>query len=299
MSILTTMTFAQTDKETEIYNLDQSLDKIDLKFEDDELIIVDEKNDTTRIKFGNKNIEIIEDGDGGTRITVRKDKEKKEKERHEKSGFEGNWSGIEFGLNNLLNNKFSTNLEPSASFMDLNTNRSINLNINIFQYDIGFGTDKAGLVSGIGLELNNYFFDGNNNITKDENGQIIELIPHFMSSPGSTILRSKLATRYVTVPLLLEFHIPAGRSYAYLSAGLIGGAKIGSNTKIVYKELGNRQKSKVKDDFSLSSIRYGLTFRAGYRELHLFANYYPVPLFEKNRGPELYPFSVGLRLIPF
>ncbi len=264
----------------------------------EELIIIEEGKDTTRIKIGKRGIEIIEDKEGRTSIDIKELKED-ESGRKKKTSFKGNWSGLELGLNNFVNSDFSSGLDPSAAFMDINTNRSLNFNINFMQYDLGFGNNRAGIVTGLGFEISNYFFDGDNNIRKNTEGVIIEYIPSFVTEPGSSIIKSKLTTNYLTVPLLLEFHIPAGKKNIHLSGGIIGGAKIVSSTKIVYKERGDRQKDKVKDDFNIHPLRYGYTARLGYRNLNLFANYYPVPIFEKGKGPELYPYSVGLRLLKF
>lgn len=277
---------------------------------EEEIVVVEEGKDTTRIKIGGKGIEIIEGKDGTTRVEIKDIKtetpekdtsseSESESEPSKEAKFKGNWAGVELGLNNFVNSDFSSSLDPSQDFMDLNTNRSINVNINFLQYDIGLGTNKVGLVTGMGFELSNYFFDGNNNIRKDANGQIVEYIPAYLNESESNIVKSKLATTYLTVPLLLEFQIPAGKKRIHISGGVIGGAKIGSRTKIVYKDRGNKQKEKVKDDFNLASLRYGYTVRAGYRNLNLFANYYPVSIFEKGKGPELYPFSIGLRLVSF
>ncbi|MCK4465033.1 MAG: outer membrane beta-barrel protein, partial [Bacteroidales bacterium] len=113
--------------------------------------------------------------------------------------------------------------------------------------------------------------------------------------------KSKFATSYLTVPLLLEFQVPAGKRSRrlFFSGGVIGGLKIGSHTKMVYKENGNRKKDKNRGDFNLSPLRYGVTARVGYRALKVFANFYLTPLFEDGAGPELYPFSVGLVFATF
>jgi hypothetical protein len=77
---------------------------------------------------------------------------------------------------------------------------------------------------------------------------------------------------------------------------VIGGIKLFSNTKIKYVENGINRKEKLKGDYYLSPLRYGLTARAGYKALKLYVNYYPTPLFMADRGPELYPVSGGLVL---
>jgi hypothetical protein len=277
---------------------------------ENETVVVDENKDTTRIKVGNKGIIIIE-GDKGTQVNIENIDENSEESENfselndedvdnedieSKAKFKPHWEGIEIGLNNYVNSNGSMSLDPIMSFMDLNTSRSWNFNVNFLQYGFGLGTDKIGLVTGLGFEWNNYHFDNDNNIQKVDG-----VIESFPLSPATypNIQKTKLQTTYLRAPLLVEFQIPAGSKRIYLSAGPIAGVKLGANTKIVYKENGDIQKVKDKDDYNLSSIRYGFTARAGYRGLKLFANYYLTPLFETNKGPELYPFSVGLTLADF
>jgi len=187
-------------------------------------------------------------------------------------------------------------LSPDNAYMDLNTGRSWNFNLNFLEYGLGFGTDKIGLVTGLGLEWNNYHFDHNNNIIENDEGRIVEYIPDIVVE-GGNLDKSKLQTTYLTMPLLMEFQIPAGKKRVFINGGVIGGVKLTSKTKMVYRESGDKQKDKVKDDFNLSSVRYGFTVRAGYRALKLHATYYPTSLFEEGKGPELYPFSVGLTVL--
>ena len=102
----------------------------------------------------------------------------------------------------------------------------------------------------------------------------------------------------MTVPLLMEFQIPSGKGRIHISGGVIGGLKLWSNTKITYTEGGDKSKEKNKSDFNLSPLRWGVTARVGYKEISLFANYYMTSLFKPGRGPELYPFTVGLAITP-
>ena len=174
--------------------------------------------------------------------------------------------------------------------MNLNTTRSWNYNLNFLEYGLGLGTSYAGLVTGMGIEWSNYIFDANNSIEETTGGNIINL------DPNAGVSKSKLGMTYLTVPLLLEFQIPAGKKSVHISAGAIGGVKIGSKTKIKYQDGGKDVK---KDDYSLSPLRYGATFRIGYRAINIFANYYITPLFGETATPEIYPFSIGLNLISF
>ena len=57
---------------------------------------------------------------------------------------------------------------------------------------------------------------------------------------------------------------------------------------------GEKQKSKVRDDFSLNVLRWGATARIGYENLQIFGTTYFTPMFEKGKGPEFYPYEIGL-----
>ena len=190
----------------------------------------------------------------------------------------------------------SMNLKGDLAWMDLKQARSWNFNINFMQYSIGLGSDKVGLVTGMGLEFNNYHFSNPISL-KVQDG--ITVIDSSYIQAGYKVDKTRLSTTNLTLPLLLEFQIPTSNKHRiYLSAGVIGGVRIGSHTKVVYDD-GDRNKNKNRGDFNIATFRYGLTARVGYRAIRLFANYYPVQLFEKGKGPEVYPFSVGLVLIPF
>ena len=48
--------------------------------------------------------------------------------------------------------------------------------------------------------------------------------------------KTKLAITYLNVPLLLEFQVPVNHNEGrlFVNAGIIGGVKIGSHTKVKY-----------------------------------------------------------------
>ena len=292
---------------TEIVPVSDEPQKTVVSVGPEETVVVAENQDTTRIKVGKKGIIIIE-GEKGTQVNIENLKDDQEKDENnnneestEESGndenpkFKPHWKSFELGLNNYLNSKGSMSLDNNTmGYMDLNTSRSWNFNVNFMQYGFGLVSDKIGLVTGLGAEWNNYHFDNANTISKGVDGRIVSLPVAYPN-----IQKNRLQTTYLRAPLLLEFQIPAGKKRIYISGGPVAGVKLFSNTKIVYKENGDKQRVKEKDDFNISPLRYGFTARAGYRGLKLFANYYMTPLFEADKGPELYPFSVGLTLADF
>jgi hypothetical protein len=261
---------------------------------ENEVLIVEENGDTVKVVLGSRGISIVE-GEEGTEIKVLDMDEERKTTPQKKQKFRPHFAGLEIGLNNYLTPDFDMNLPEDERFMDLNTGKSWNWNLNIVDYGFGFGTDKAGLASGLGFEFIYYNFDGQNSIRKDPvTGNIVEYIPEY----AGNITKSRMHIGYMTAPLLLEFQIPAGKKRIHISAGVIGGVKLWSNTKIKYKISSEKSKEKAKGDYNLSPLRWGFTARVGYRMINLYANYYMTPLFKENRGPELYPFAVGLA-IPF
>jgi hypothetical protein len=157
---------------------------------------------------------------------------------------------------------------------------------------VGLGTSYVGLATGLGFEFTYFNFEGQNSIMKDPTtGEIVEYVPPY----AGNISKSRLHTSHITIPLLLEFQIPTSRrGRIYISGGVMGTAKLWSNTKTKYKVAGDKSKEKTKSDYNLSPFRWGFTARAGYKNFGLYANYYMTTLFKPTTGPELHPFSVGL-----
>ncbi len=214
------------------------------------------------------------------------------KQTESKSKFRGHWIGIELGLNMLLSEDMSFELPSDAGFMETRMGKSWNMNLNIPKYSIGFFDDYIGMVTGLGIEWCNYrFYD--NNIMSDDNGNIIE-----ETYDTVNITKSKLTTSYLTIPLFIEAQFPKKYKRSdrvFVAAGIIGGLKLGSHTKVVYFENDDKMKSK-NGDLNLSPLKYGYTFRAGYKLAKIYVTYYATPLFEKNVNPETYPFNAGISL---
>ncbi|MEE4197714.1 MAG: outer membrane beta-barrel protein [Bacteroidales bacterium] len=254
-----------------------------------------QNNDTTNIRLKRKTVKIIENDEAEeTKIyVIKNNKEDWEYIWEDDDRFKGSWSGFSMGLSNFVDQDFSISRSGDDEFMDLNTGKSWNMNLNIAQYSVNLVNNKFGLVTGLGLEFNYYRFDRENSIQKDLNGVIIN-----QDLPDTwNIEKSKFSTTYATLPILLEVHTSSSSHKGIVfAAGVIGGAKLGSNTKVVYKEDGDKKKDKVRNDYNLNPFRYGITARLGVGDWLVYGTYYLTPLFEKDKGPELYPISVGLAL---
>lgn len=268
--------------ENGIDNIDKEIAEIEEEMgeKDDELKEAEEEADFD-IEFGDE--DWSEEWDFGKRIIKRKKK------------FQGHWAGLDIGLNNFMNEDYTLEMPENGEFMELNTARSWGVSLNFLEYNIPIIKSYVGLVTGMGFEWNHYYFDKKVRLIEDDATGAIT---------GETLDRdfqkNKLNTTYFNIPLILEIQIPASDGHRiHLAGGAVGGVRLGAKTKQTYELDGKKVKDKVKDDYNTSPYRYGLTFRVGYRGLRLFANYSMVPLFEKDKGPELYPFTVGLTIIDF
>lgn len=255
------------------------------------------ENDTSvNIRLGNRGLSILESlENGNTEIRVeRYDKDRDEwvyrdeDRQRRRNRFRGNWSGIEIGYNNYTSSRSRQMIPDPIDYMTLHSGKSHNFNINFAQLSLGLSR-HTGFVTGLGLNWNNYRFDGNNNIIKGEAG-MIEIL-----DPEEKLEKSKLTTLYLTVPFLFELQVPVNRgNHLNVAAGPIGAVKLLSHSKMVFEE---RRKVKSNSDFNLNLLRCGATVRAGYSNFQLYGTYYMTPLFRSGDGPggwDLYPFEVGL-----
>ncbi|MDP2336374.1 MAG: outer membrane beta-barrel protein, partial [Bacteroidota bacterium] len=177
----------------------------------------------------------------------------------------------------------------SRDFMLLNQGKSMEFDFNFYELNIGLARSYVGLVSGMGLSFNNYRFENPYTLGKGQYTTVPERL-----NPDN-LSKTKLAVSYLNVPLLLEFQIPVNQNEGrlFVNAGLIGGVKIGSHTKVKYGDTKNKDRS----GFNLNSFKYAATGRIGYKDMSLFFNYSLTPLFESGKGPELTPFTIGISFL--
>ncbi len=206
-----------------------------------------------------------------------------------KKKFKGHWAGLEFGFSNYLNSGYQLSLPTDGEFMELNPEKSWNFSLNILQQSVPFSR-YMGLVTGAGFDWTYYNLKQNIDLSAP-NGIIVPT-----EVTDRTYVKNVLQTAYFNVPLLMEFQIPTtkDKNRINISFGVIGSVKLMDRFKKVYEDNGNRIKYKVKEDYRVAPYKYALTARVGYKHYQLYANYSMVSLFEANRGPELYPLTVGI-----
>ncbi|MCU4176831.1 WG repeat-containing protein [Carboxylicivirga sp. N1Y90] len=255
------------------------------------IIIEDKGGEKTHIRILGGEV-IIEEQGSNTYIEMGPNRYRKERVSRNRR-FRGHYTGLEFGFNAYVSPDGSTNLPPESSFMDIDQNKSHTFAFNFLQWSIGLQRrGNIGLVTGLGLEYGSYRFSGPYILKKDEAGNI----DYDLSIRG--ISSNRLSTTYLNMPLLLEFQIPTNRNRHafYVSAGAVGGVRLHSFTRVKYNDGESPEKVRSTSDYNLQDWRYGAMVRMGYRAINLYGTYYMTPLFKKDTGPELYPFSVGLSI---
>lgn len=239
--------------------------------------------DTTIVRMGKKDVKVIE-REGKTVFQWGNGKHKKDK-----SGkFDGHWGGIEFGFNAFAKPDYSM-YATDKDFMSLNQGKSIEFNFNFYELNIGLYKNYIGLVSGMGLNFNNYRF---------ENAYTLKNVDNFTKAwplDPNDLEKTKLAVSYLTVPILFEFQIPVNQNEGrlFVNAGLVGGVKIGSHTKV--KQGGTKDKD--RSGFNLNPFKYEATARIGYKDVSLFGSYSLNSLFQSWKGPDLTSFTVGISFL--
>jgi hypothetical protein len=212
--------------------------------------------------------------------------------------FKGHWAGIEIGMNGFANADYRIYPDNEKNFLNSDLLRSNTLNLNILQYSKGIQKNRKniGLVTGVGLSFQSYRLDNNTTITTDETRKVHPEKLYFDSNQ-----KSKLSSLYLEVPLLLEFQVPIVNqaNHIYLSAGITGAKRLETHTKVKYRKEGKREKLKSPGDYSIQDYKMAGTFRIGYRWINLYATYDLIPLFENHKGPVLFPYTIGVKLISF
>ncbi|WP_372774483.1 outer membrane beta-barrel protein [Mangrovibacterium sp.] len=211
--------------------------------------------------------------------------------------FKGNWAGIFVSMNGLDQADYSMYTEVDDDFLKPTLWKSNGISINLIQGSVSLQRNRnfIGLVTGLGLDIQTYSLNQNTSIRKGAS----RIEPIYLAYEDNQ--KSKFSSTYLTVPALIEFQIPINHfaNRLYFSAGVIGSLRLSTHTKVKYRLDGKKQKLKVPGDFYLNDLRVSGTIRVGYRWINLFATYDLQPLFVDGKGPELYPFSIGLALITF
>lgn len=245
------------------------------------------KRDTTRIKMGKSTILIFNDSlnQGEYNHDFGKCDPACEQEKED-------WATliVDIGLNGYTTPDNKLSLPPAQFLMEIDYSRSRSFGLTVSLKGADLIKDRLYLAPGLGLSWNSYFFENNIRVSTSNDSTA------FISDSIFEFSKYKLRATYLEVPLVLGVRIGSLKTPLGLQVGVIGGFKINSIIKQKYTTDGVDYKVKVKDDFNINPFKLDAVARITISNIGLFARYSLTTLFEKNKAPELYPFSAGITI---
>jgi len=247
-------------------------------------------NDTIRIggmiivrKPGSNDREIITGKDRSIKIPSRKDKPE---------SVTTNWMVIDIGYSGF-NDKTNYSSVAAQAFapgstddwFDLRGIKSRNVNVWFFMQRLNMIEHVVNLKYGLGLELNNYFFD-DESIRFQKNPTLVVMDPGLKDAK-----KNKLAVDYLTVPLMLNFNFTPDRDKGFgFSAGVSGGFMYSARQKTKM----DGDKDKVKNDFDLKRWKLSYIGELNLGPVKLYGSYAVKTMWDK--GLDQTPYTVGFRI---
>jgi len=180
--------------------------------------------------------------------------------------------------------------------MKIKPERTFTYGLNIFEYNIPITKNSLGIATGAGLRWNSISLEEDINLVENENGVIVGEI---VNENIEDFKKNKLNIAYIKIPIIIEYQKQIKRRKLFFSTGIFGEMRTWSKQKQVYIIDDIKIKNKTIDNFQLSPFRYGFSARIGYGGIGLFFEYVLVPLFKEDKGPEMYPVMIGIRLVDF
>jgi hypothetical protein len=169
--------------------------------------------------------------------------------------------------------------------------RTLNQGINIYSmYTFPISKSNFTFAIGAGIGSHNLYSKG---------VLVSDSASYFSPISGISYDKSKLNITYLDFPLELRYK---SKAEYRVSIGFKLGVRISDHTKYKGNSLegtGKSVKQKTIGIENLENLRYGLTALAGYKWINITFFYSLSNIFIKDRGPEVYPISIGVALRPF
>lgn len=257
------------------------------------------KSDTIRIG----GIIIVKNGkkDKDVNITMgRKDKTKKKN-----PNVSTNWWIVDVGFNNYID---KTNYATAGSYLinrpgypnldkndfKLRSGKSVNVNIWLFMQRLNLIEHHVNLKYGVGLEINNYRYKSS--VSYKEGGPVpytaTQTNSPFIFRDSISFSKNKLATDYLTVPVMLNFvSNPNSRKKGIsLSAGVSAGYLFSQRNK---QKSDERGKDRNRGDYDLNTFKLSYVAELGLGPIRFYGSYSPKSMYDHSL--DMRPYTVGFR----
>ncbi len=232
------------------------------------------------------------------RIIIFDKDDKKVKLSHTKTDDDDfkHWRGLALGVNGYLTPDADFSMTPRYNYMSLNYGRSINVQWNIVQRNWHIYKNYVNLVSGFGIEWRRYMLDNKTTLNADSSFTWGTIDSTNTFKYTKNLFRSTM----LQVPLLVEFNTNKNPKKAFhIATGVIGQFMVGSRLKQEFERNNDEFEKNRKDNYNLSPFTLKAHASMGYSSFTAFGEYNLTSLFEKGKGPQLYPFVIGIRVLPW
>jgi len=273
-------------------------------------------------EFNTKNVKIEHHGEDTTFIIIHHNHNNHNKDMGccpfmcRKGKYNGHWAGIDFGWNGYVNSDHNMDFPASQKYLDLITSRSMTVNLNPFELNLNIAKNHFGLTSGLGLTFNNYYFSNSTLLVHDSSALVAYRLVDQNGNKADMKI-NKLSVIWLTLPVMFEYQTNSGIKWNsfHISLGVVGGVRLCAYTKQKFYsryttyylqddngiDIGSvyvdNKFTRTQSQYHLNPFKLDATVRIGWSFLNFFANYTVSQMFQKDQGPELYPWAIGITLL--
>lgn len=300
-----------TEEMKKIYVNDSMVTRVDV-FLDSTVISEDGQAsmDSIKVKIGNMKIVILDDQKDGAkgqkrmiideRVIINEDRDISFQDEDDRNDDGNNgesktnnpvWSGFGVTANGFMNaqNKIATDSE--LGFLALDPARSLGLQWNFLEKSFPIIKGYLGVTTGLGFQWNRYALKGNYDV--------YSVNDTIYGSLNTSVNYSKntLSSVYMQAPLLLQINSSKNPKESWtISAGIVGGLRIGGLHKTKWETNGNDKKDKTKDDFNFKPFSASLMALIGYGNWNLYMTYNLTDVFNEGSALSLRGVNAGILL---
>src|SRR5690606_39013330 len=163
-------------------------------------------------------------------------------------------------------------------------------------YDFPIKESNFSFAAGIGLSVSNVYFKNQRVIMNSPEDQI--LFQDVDSTSQNLYKKSKLMTSYLEAPFEIRFFgNKENRNQGFKAAvGMRVGVLIGASAKSKNSLPGYTVVEKTNTKRYVQTWRFAPTVRVGWGNFSIYGSYNISQLFNAGKGPEVFPYSLGICL---
>ncbi|MCO6461660.1 MAG: outer membrane beta-barrel protein [Saprospiraceae bacterium] len=205
------------------------------------------------------------------------------------------WAGFEMSVVGLSNELFEFQPNEQNPLWRLDQ-PSVSFHVNLLEHKFKLGTEYLKFVTGLGFQWDILRFK--NDVTLVNSRDKVELLP---SAFGTELKKNNLVLGQIQIPLLLNINTNPGNKYNFhIDGGVVVGYRFKQYQKqSVYTNYKTTIEQTTSSQFHQNPFDFSATVRLGIGDWSIFGMYDLASLYQKNEGPDLKSWNIGITIIPF